>query len=127
LPRPYALLKLLFLPFSLVVHGTEHDVRPEPSILALLSAGRVGEACRIAVRRLRASGLTPLPHARGRSRDREWEELSQSGVDGRRLAAALLLPLSEGAVKRLVKLVVRPPKAEQQLFPVVQETEDQDD
>jgi len=62
LPRDYALLKLLFLPRPIVPEQVGAQVRwrlaresesgitvrPEPRILSLLRAGRVGDACRIA-------------------------------------------------------------------------------
>lgn len=109
LPRAYALLKLLFLPEPLAVNGLSVAIKPEPSIVTLLAAGHVGEACRLAMRRLRASGLAPLPHPRagGVLRDRDWQELECSGRAGRRLAAALLLPLSYADINRLRALVVR--------------------
>ncbi|HZU45103.1 MAG TPA: type I-U CRISPR-associated protein Csx17 [Terriglobales bacterium] len=109
LPRPYALLKQLFLPQPLMVNGVAVRIKPEPSIVSLLIAGRVGEACEIAVRRLRASGLSPLPHPRsgGVVRDTDWKELDCLGADGVRLAAALLLPISPTSINRLRGLVTR--------------------
>jgi CRISPR-associated protein Csx17 len=56
-------------------------VRPESSIVPLLCAGRVGEACQIAQRRLLISGLNPLR-----------VHFSDSS-DGTRIAAALLFPV----------------------------------
>lgn len=116
LPRAYALLKLLFLPGHLQINGQPVRIRPESEILALLEAGRYGEACRIAARRLRVSGLAPLPHARsgGAARDGEWEELDHLNLDGRRLAGALLLPLARTSVGQLLRLVVRETKVEAQ-------------
>lgn len=116
LPRAYALLKLLFLPERLQINDLPIHIRPESEILALLEAGRCGEACRTAARRLRASGLAPLPHARsgGAARDGDWEELDQLNLDGRRLAGALLLPLARASVGQLLRLVVREPKVEAQ-------------
>jgi CRISPR-associated protein Csx17 len=54
LPRAFALLKLLFLPNPLWVNGTSVTIKPDPSVVTLLTARHVGEACRIAMRRLRA-------------------------------------------------------------------------
>jgi CRISPR-associated protein Csx17 len=122
LPPIYCLLKLLFLPRDLIVSSTAgkkcwnlvpygeqgtHRIRPEPAILALLRAGRVGEAAAIAMRRLRSSGLTPLPHRRsgGPSRDDVWTEVQMSARDGRvggRLAAALLIPIDPRVINGLV-------------------------
>lgn len=128
LPRAYALLKLLFLPAPVVLdrnaNGHVHSVafaregqdglaiKPEPQIVSLLQSGRpnsVGAACRLAARRLRASGITPLPHGTsgGRSRDADWEEVG-SRLDGRRLAAALLFPLASSSLTTLFNLVARP-------------------
>ncbi|MCS6290686.1 MAG: type I-U CRISPR-associated protein Csx17 [Nitrospira sp.] len=125
--RAYALLKLLFLPRPLFVEqqtdGTLFArllrrnetggviIRPESSILPLLRAGRLGEACIIAIRRLRASGLAPMPKPiRGhRVRDDDWRELDRMGIAGldlRRLAAALLIPITDEAVNQLVRLIV---------------------
>lgn len=133
-PRAYALLKLLFLPRRLVIEG-EGDrrrarparrderggirIRPEPAILALLRAGRLGEACGIAMRRLRASGLNPLPAPiRGRRvRDGDWKELDGmggAGLDARRLAAALLIPVRDSEVNRVFHLATRGGDAEPQ-------------
>jgi CRISPR-associated protein Csx17 len=126
-PRAYALLKLLFLPRPLVIERRADGrrfarllrdneqggivIRPEPSILSLLRAGRLGEACVIAMRRLRASGLAPMPSPIGgrRMRDHDWRELDHmggSGINPQRLAAALLIPIREDAVNRLIALVM---------------------
>jgi len=123
MPRTYALLKLLFLPRPLVadrVTGTPRwrlarngeegiAIRPEPRILPLLQAGRVGEACRIAAQRLRVSGLPPMPGALpdGKLRDQAWSEYMGEHRAAQRLAAALLLPINSQSVDRLVHLVCR--------------------
>jgi CRISPR-associated protein Csx17 len=126
-PRAYALLKLLFLPRRLVIErGADGEhfahllrknepggvlIRPEPSILPLLRGGRLGEACAIAMRRLRASGLGPMPSPirGGRVRDQDWQELdrvSGTSIDPQRLAAALLIPIRYDSVSRLVHRVI---------------------
>lgn len=128
LPRDYALLKLLFLPRPLVPERSGENVRwrlagrlahgrieaglairPEPRVLPLLRAGRVGEACRIAAQRLRTSGLSPMPGAlpAGGMRDDTWDEGMADPRRGWRLATALLIPLSSESVNSLVKLVCR--------------------
>lgn len=126
----YALLKLLFLPRPLLAsraaNGTvrwrfanAHEngirIRPEPAILSLLRAGRVGEAAAIAMRRLRSSGLNPLPHRRsgGPSRDGEWSEVRLSPREGQRLAAALLIPIRMDAVNTLVQQATRADKIDE--------------
>lgn len=123
LPRAYALLKLLFVPYLLVQkrdadgrpswryarNGEEGiEIRPEPRILTLLRADRVGEACEIAARRVRASGLIPMPHdsSGSRTRDRVWHGADKI-LSGNRLAAALLVPISSHSVNRLIRMVMR--------------------
>ncbi len=137
LPRAYALLKLLFLPRPLVIQrtidGNVHAhllrddesggvvIRPEPSILYLLQSKRLGEACALATRRLRASGLSPMPKPlRGRRMlDRDWEELARigdTGIDRLRLAAALLIPIDDTAVAQLVEMVIGKQDTEEKLL-----------
>lgn len=132
LPRAYALVKLLFLPRPLAVERSGEDtvrirlvrsgeqgirINPEVRVLYLLKAGRLGEACVIAVRRLRAAGLSPLPHAvRGaRVRDDTWRELQRvdpAAINPRRLEASLLFPISEDAVAALGAMVASPEVSE---------------
>jgi len=128
LPREYALLKLLFLPRPLVSEPSGQKVkwrlarrlaggrleagmaiRPEPRVLPLLRAARIGEACRIAARRLRVSGLPPMPGpmAIGVARDDVWFERTTDTRYGQRIAAALLIPVSSKSVNDLVHLVCR--------------------
>jgi len=108
LPRIYALLKLLFLPTS-IVYQARHwryarreengiAIKPEPRILPLLRAGRIDEAVDIAVQRLRSSGLQSMI-TRG--------EQGPFPIGGQRLAAALLFPVHSYSLDRLLKLVVR--------------------
>jgi CRISPR-associated protein Csx17 len=80
--RPWALLKLLFSgsPFYSAA-GQEVRPRVEPSVVTLLTAGRIGDACSIAQRRLLVSGLSPL------------RVDFPDGSDGIRLAGALLFPV----------------------------------
>lgn len=91
--RSYALLKLLFLPAPLPTGRLgPMQIHPEPAIVPLLCAGRVRDACRIAQRRLYASGVTPVR-----------AEFTNS-EDGPRLAAGLLIPVR--AARRLCGLVL---------------------
>jgi len=127
IPRAYALLKLLFLPRPLVIGRDAQGalvarmwrdnesggiaISSEPFIPYLLRAGRLGEACGIAAHRLRASGLDPMPKPipGRRARDDDWRELDRSGgvgIDQRRLAASLLIPIGDDEVGRLVRLVI---------------------
>lgn len=122
-PRAYALLKLLFLhrPIRMRVneygetmaeftrHGEQGlHILPETEVLTLLCANRWQEACGLAMRRLRASGLVPLPHRRsgGPIRDNVWKD--EGDLDGCRLAAALLFPIGPNTLTQLVRLVTRP-------------------
>ena len=111
LPRAYAVMKLCFLPFPIQINGVEHVITPEPAILSLLESDRVLEACEIALRRLRASGLRPLGDKRGQPARSSVARALADGraFDGRRLAAALLIPISPGAVQALCRQVLRIP------------------
>ena len=93
IPRSSSLLKLLFLPGGVPVADDKIEVRPEPSILGLLRAGRVGDACVVASRRLYAAGLIPI------------QPQFPDRVDGTRMAAALLVPIRD--VRKIVKQVLK--------------------
>ena len=92
-PREWRLLKLLFLPAPVVYEGKEITVKAEPSLPALLEAGRIREACSLAQRRLRAAGVAPIE-----------ADFEGANLDGVRLAASLLIPV--GNVAKLVESVV---------------------
>jgi CRISPR-associated protein Csx17 len=127
IPTAYALLKLLFLPRPLVIERAPGRkllarlqrnnesggivIGHDPAIPILICGGRLGEACTIAMRRLRALGLDPIPQPiRGRGvRDDIWMELDhmgRAGFDPVRLAAALLIPIGDHAVNTLIRLVI---------------------
>ncbi|MBY0504696.1 MAG: type I-U CRISPR-associated protein Csx17 [Bryobacteraceae bacterium] len=95
LPRDWALLKCLFFgdPLYPAPGQPSVSVRAEPTIIPLLLAGRVEDACAIAQRRLRASGLSPYRVTFSDSRH------------GARLAAALLIPVTQ---RRLLNAVLAP-------------------
>jgi CRISPR-associated protein Csx17 len=105
LPSAYSLLKLLLLPRKLSWPvGTEGvSVKPEPEILGRLRAGDVKGACQIAARRLVVSGFVPMPGPISGGRRREIEP--DRHVDGVRLAASLLVPISETA--QLARMILR--------------------
>jgi CRISPR-associated protein Csx17 len=123
IPRTYALLKLLFLPGAIIADRQRGKVewrlaqdeekgiliRPEPRVIPLLRAGRVGEACRIAAQRLRVSGLVPMPGIlpNGTSRDWSWSEIVTDSRQALRLCASLLLPIDSACINQLVSLVCR--------------------
>ena len=107
LPRSFALLKLLLLPGPIRSPAGPVSVRMEPRVFPLLRAGRLDEACAIASRRLRASGLVPMTAEREGFR-KTMSERTWGDADPLRLAAALLIPVSEGDVTALGRLVLRP-------------------
>lgn len=77
IPRDWAILKLLFHP------GTVRKVTlpKESRILSLLRAERIEEAVGLAVKRLRNSGLNPLP------------VIGEDWTNPKRLAAGLMIPV----------------------------------
>lgn len=107
LPRSYALLKLLFLPHPVRTSTGDMDIRPEMATLPMLRADRMGDACTIAMRRLRASGLVPMSYSTrsSASQNRDWYM-----PDPVRLAASLLIPVSSQDIDTLKNMVLRPDK-----------------
>jgi CRISPR-associated protein Csx17 len=87
LPAAYAALKAIFAPDAelhrLGVLPDGVDLPVPPQLVGLLAAGRVDEALAAGLARTRASGLPA-----------DFEMLAAPGLDGRRLAAALLVPLT---------------------------------
>jgi CRISPR-associated protein Csx17 len=106
IPYAYALLKLLFLPRGLSwPDGAERiAIKPEPEILGRLRAADVERACAIGARRLRASGLLPMPGPTSGGERRQVDVGSH--LPAERLAAALLLPISDPL--RLARQALRP-------------------
>lgn len=105
LPAAYAVMKLTLLPGKFVCpeFGVDEEgieIAMEPSMVAMLRAGRVKDAYRVAHRRLKVSGLRPLSSDPG-IRDRSDQ--------GRRLAAALLFPLDKSSYKALAERALRKP------------------
>jgi len=97
LPRDYALLKLLFLPRG-IPRGDEYiRLVPHASILSLLRVGRISDAVTKASAQLTTKGF----HAR-----RVVEDGVIDTARGRRLAAALLIPV--GQATSLVARALRP-------------------
>ena len=80
----YAVLKHLFLAEEIQIGAEPKKVRADGRILPLLKANRTEEAAQIAVYRLRVAGFRPL------------EVDYAGGVDARRLAGALLIPVRFG-------------------------------
>ena len=103
LPAAYAVMKLTLLPdkFKCPEFGEDKEIRTEPRMLAMLRAGRVKDAYDVAYRRLIASGLRPVSDNPG---------ISNGSEAGRRLAAALLLPLDRCSYCALADRALRKPK-----------------
>ncbi len=84
----YAALKHLFLPGAVAVDGEPKALRSDSRVVTLLASGRsagVKDAAEVALYRLRAAGLKPIrvPYY-------------GSAEQGRRMAAALLIPVMAG-------------------------------
>ena len=108
LPSAYATMKLTLLPgkFNCPSFGvTDKDIWMEPSLLPMLRAGRVRDACQLACLRLRASGLSQTLSA--------TPGISGTSEQGRRLAAALLFPLDHRAHTALAERALRQPVPDQ--------------
>jgi CRISPR-associated protein Csx17 len=92
LPPSYAILKLAFLGRPLRVGEVEVAVRPDQTTLGLLRAGDFWGATIRAARRLRGYGFV----VRGIPRARAGAPTHPDPEFGRRLLAALLVPVLEG-------------------------------
>ena len=103
LPHAYAAMKLTLLSDKFVCKefGDDRDIRMEPRMLAMLRAGRVDDAYRVAHRRLVSSGLRPTSDSPG---------IPDGSDYGRRLAAALLFPIDKSAHCPLALRALREPK-----------------
>jgi len=106
LPRGYALLKLLFLPFDLRRSSDGAPLRAgatRPQVLSMLAAGRVHEAISVAHRRLSVSGFRPMG-GRGGSGAPRFIIPREGAV---RLSAALLVPISRQQARCLARMVLQ--------------------
>jgi len=103
LPASYSLLKLTHLPHPLERSPGAQPVpiRHDPEVSRLACAGRMTEATDRAAHRLRASGL---PVAVG--------GVPETPEMARRIAAALLFPISQKALERLCDHVLLPQEQE---------------
>jgi hypothetical protein len=107
LPAAYAALKPLFTPEAVLraehLLGAEIRLPLPATLLGQVLSGdhrRIASAIRQAQARARIAGL-------GRS----FRGLGAAGLDGRRLAAALLIPIRAGDVRRLVAIAYPAPEA----------------
>ena len=90
LPRSWCLLKLLHLPGKI----RNLSFKIEPRIVSLLLGGRIGDACEVALHRLRVSGLSP------------FQVIYEDKIEPVRLTASLLVPLKDQW--KLESLVLEP-------------------
>jgi CRISPR-associated protein Csx17 len=91
LPRAYSMLRLLFRPDGIPTAAERIHLIPDGSIVPLLRTGRVSDAVDVARRQLMSRGLHPR---------RVIDPGVRDPVLGRRIAAALMIPVS--ATRRLV-------------------------
>ncbi len=98
IPAAFTLLKLVLTPDRQLCRCgllTDNERLPVPAgLVRLLAADRVDDAIRLAQRRLRIAGISPLPGSPG-----------SAGLAGSRLAAALLIPLTDAAVRYLHRAI----------------------
>jgi len=97
LPGLYALLKLTHLPGPL----RNIHIPYMPAILARAAVGQASEASRLALRRLRGCGFIPL-----------MEAISEPVNITRRIAGAVLFPISKRQEARLAEVILRPQNLE---------------
>lgn len=103
-PHSFALLRLA-LAGQLSRDGRKVPIKAEAALVPLLLAGRLDDACQIATRRLRSSGLAPVGCITG----------DDPSLDCERLAAALLIPVAietqSGGTNAYFSRILRPMKA----------------
>ena len=107
LPAAYAVMKLTLLPGKFVCpeFGENKDIMMDSQMLAMLRAGRIEDAYRVASRRLAVSGLRPLSATPG---------ITNRSTFGHRLAATLLFPLDRTAHKALAERALQRPSLDTQ-------------
>ena len=95
----HALFRLLWLPASYSAREANNLIAPtdDPTALRLLLSGRIDAASRVAVRRLVARGLRP-----------KLSHLTGSAVLGRRVVAALAIPISLADARLLRTTICAP-------------------
>ncbi|MES2792134.1 MAG: type I-U CRISPR-associated protein Csx17, partial [Planctomycetota bacterium] len=91
----FTILKLCHVPY----HIYDKYIPLTPQIARLAAAGRLDEATKMSLRRLTGSSLKPI-----------LRTAAQGGKLGRRLAAALLFPISSEEMHKLAKSVLAKPE-----------------
>lgn len=98
-PSPYAVLKLLHFPGRL--HSTHDEkgvqISVDPGVFARARSGQIAQACKLASRKLRVSGMPTRTDVFFASRE-----------EAKRIAAALLFPISEHSMEYLARMVIKP-------------------
>ncbi len=99
-PPAFGILKLVLTPDRQLRRCgllAEHEHLPVPTgLVRLLAAGRIHQATRAAHRRLRIAGIPAIPGVP-----------DSTGLSGVRLVAALLIPLSDAAIRHLHRAIIR--------------------
>ena len=99
-PPAFDILKLVLTPDRQLRRCgvlAAHEHLPVPAgLVRLLAAGRIHQATRLAQRRLRIAGVPVIPVVP-----------DSAGLSGERLAAALLIPLSDRAIRYLYRAITR--------------------
>ncbi len=100
IPAAFSMLKLVLTPDRQLRRCgllPEHEHLPAPAgLVRLLAAGRIDKAARLAHRRLRIAGMPVIPVMP-----------DSAGLSGERMAAALLIPLNDTAVRDLYRTIIR--------------------
>lgn len=97
-PPLYGLFRLACLPWPLKRGGISIEIRVDPAIIKRLAAGDLEGAGNLAIRRLAASGLTPvIRHVGG-----------NDPLLARRIAASLAFPISGPTATKLADLLTKP-------------------
>src|SRR5690606_21197939 len=96
LPLSYMVLKLLFCTDEQLrragVMPKDVSLPLSPEISLHLAAGRVDDALRVAVRRLRMFDLAT-----------QFRQVSAVGMDARTLMAGLLIPITDAGLRKIVR------------------------
>jgi len=102
-PPLYGLFRLATLPWPLRRGGAEIPIRFDPAILTRLAAGDLRSAGDLALRRLRASGLTPV-----------LRRIAGDPALSRRIALSLAFPVSPATASALADNLTKPQPASNQ-------------
>jgi CRISPR-associated protein Csx17 len=100
LPSIYALFRLVTLPWPLERGGSEVPVRFDPTIIARLTNGSsdsLRAAGEMAIRRLKAAGLTPV-----------IRQIVGDDAFARRIALSLAFPISKSTAEQLADILIKP-------------------